>query len=544
LSKVTSTVIGAIKAAEDYSRQSKQLTIDISGAEKATKGLVDTSTIMSSANKLNAAGINLTAKQFEKLNKFAASQAQVMGEKVEPAVNRFFKSLTSGRTTALKQFGIDLKESGTVSETFAGVMKHVEKNVGSATVKVELLGDRVFALENNLSTAASEVIDFAGTFEPLNVVMDETNKLLETFIADLRELKTLGGTMEGFIAEMVIGVSSAFGFGDSDFVKDLEAAQKAELVGGFVEQQSKRRDEKKKKKPKKPKKPKGPKRKIETDDKMTFVFDIISGEQVEEEELKEKIERQNALAIAGVDDLILTIDERMQQLQIKDRELSVVTLEQTNARLDQLGLLREEKWAQELEQADREKLIQEEKHIWLLENSREYAEEQKKIDDALFQSRIMDASSAFGDLAALQDVENRKAFKVGKAAALASAGLAGGIAVSQAFARGLEVPFVGWLLGPIYAAAAATQVGVQLANIAKMQYKGAGGTSAASAGTAPTTGAPAPELGTAQGTGSGERGPQIINVQLGADTLMSALINESKDRDRGGFETILLKAGA
>jgi hypothetical protein len=569
LSKVTNFVLDAGKAAEEYSRQSSKLTLDITAADKATKGLVDTTQLMKNANQAVAAGLPMNSKDFEDFNKVIASTAQAMGKDVTQAVDQAMGALARGRTSTLKEFGIDVKAGTTNAETFARVMEQVREKVDGAKVEVEFLGDRMFILENNLGTATSEMIKFAGTFEPLNVVLDKTNELMETFIDDLKELQTLGGTMEGFIAEMVIGVSSAIGFGDSDFVKDLEAAQKAELLGGFVEKQSEEREKKKKKKPKKPKKPRGKKKPEKTDDEMTFVYDIISGEPIEENELQDKIERQKQLAVAGIDDLILTLDERMNQLEVQDRALSVVTLDQTEKRLDALGLMEDEKfleqldkkrtaqeeefaltvehkdavWQLELDQKDREKELAEEHKAWMIAHDEEFAEEQRKIDKAKFDARIMDAAGAFGNLSALQDTENKKAFKVGKAAALASASLAGAISISNALARGLEVPFVGWILGPLYAAAMGVQTAVNLANIAKMQYKGGGKASGISTAPPNTSGATAGAnlLGDGSGAGGSDQRPQIINVRLDSDTLLSAVINQSHERDRSGQETIEIK---
>jgi hypothetical protein len=541
IAKVGGAIKDIIADAEQFSRQFRALQLDISGADKATKGLVDTTQMMKNANQLMAAGLPVTAKDFEDLNKVIASTAQSMGKDVTQSVDQAMAALSRGRTSTLKEFGIDIKAGATNAETFAKAMVEIRKKADDAEVKVDDMGERIFIFQNHVGTAIGQIWEMTGSIKVLDSAMDLLNTTLGDLNKEMKDASEQGASLGGFLVSLADDALQAIAptTALAKEINKLAAAgaklEREEATGFRVGKQKqraeqaaadqKRLEEQLKALRKLSKKGKGKGRGKKEKPKFDEV--VLPGErQIIIEEQKILIEEKQFLTASFEEEAFLN------QQEINERA-----------------------WQAELEQKDREKQLEIEHNTWLMENSEEFrqeellreqeaAEEKQRIQRQFFETRIMDASAAFGDLSVLQDVENRKAFKVGKAAALASAGLAGGIAVTQAYARGLEVPFVGWLLGPIYAGFAATKVGVQLAQIAKMQYKGAGGSSAASAGTAPTTGAPAPELGTAQGTGSGERGPQIINVQLGADTLMSALINESKDRDRGGFETILLKAGA
>jgi hypothetical protein len=592
LGQVANALKEVIDDGINFSRAFRALPGDITEADKATKGLVDTYTLMQQRNKLAAAGLVVTGEEFAKLTKFAAATAQTMGMEVEPAVNSFMNSLTSGRTTALKKFGIDLAETGSTAETLSGVLAEVTGRVDDMSVKMRDSKDHFFRFKNNIGTASGALVTMAGSIGIVDTALNSLNETLEAFNTELLTSEGLGANVGDFFLSMVEdilrGVRAASRFLNSNetikkvllaaapflgplgvpiaslilgkegieaLYREFNEIASAQRLKAFQSAEGVRQHEVQAQAQalaeqladefvgpqvpagfagpgKKKSKGKGGKALLSAEEDFGFVIDPETGETVSRE--------------------FLSVQKKLQEMMAQEmskNDLRVVTLEEQkkldDIRLESQGQLNDKLWQEELEQADREKQLALEHEQWLLANSEEFAAEHRRIEQEKFHARIMDASSAFGDLSALQDVENKKAFNVGKAAALASASLAGGVAVSQAYARGLEVPFVGWLLGPIYAGFAGIQAAVNIARIAKLQYKGGGKVSGVEtgAGAAPSTGA-APELGTGAGAGSGERGPQIINVQLGADTLMSALINESKDRDRGGFETILLKAGA
>jgi hypothetical protein len=548
VAKAAAQVEKLASASIEYSRQSKVLAGDISQAEKVTKGLVDTTSLMAHRNKLAAATIDVTADQFAKLTKFAAAQAQVMGEDVEPAVARFMKSLTSGRTTALKQFGIELKESGTVADTFAGVMEHVTGKVDDMHVEIRDPKDAWFKFQNNLGTAAGELFIFGGKFTALDTIMQAANDTLEEFISTLQTLERIGGSFEGFIFSLVEDVVAPGGFIENEkLFKQLQKLGEQQRVQDYKDQQKKNaarrkkreEDEKaaaiqRKKKKKPPRRGKGKSKK--TDDEMSFVFDIITGEAVEAGVRDEQLEKEMALSRLGVSDINLkTIDERLLELEEMD-ETS-----------------RERMFQSELDQSEKEKQLQMERHEFLMINSQEYrdeelkrqeefAKQQEEIERNLRHSRIMGAAQMFGDLSALADIHNRKAFNIGKTAMVTEATLSAIVSAEKAWQRGMEVPFIGFALAPLYTAASIAASAVRIGKIASMQYKGGGGGSASpgklsvSGGGAPTA-APAPTTATA----IGEQRTQTINVRLDSDAILTAIINQGKERDIAGDETIEIK---
>jgi hypothetical protein len=85
------------------------------------------------------------------------------------------------------------------------------------------------------------------------------------------------------------------------------------------------------------------------------------------------------------------------------------------------------------------------------------------------EQRLAAASDAFGNLSALMQSENKKAFKIGQAAAIAQATMQTYTAATGAYASLASIPYVGPILGAAAAAAAIVAGGVNIANIASQQ---------------------------------------------------------------------------
>jgi len=85
------------------------------------------------------------------------------------------------------------------------------------------------------------------------------------------------------------------------------------------------------------------------------------------------------------------------------------------------------------------------------------------------QQRLGAASDAFGNLSVLMRSENKKAFKIGKAAAIAQATINMYQSATGAFAALASIPYVGPILGAAAAAAALVAGGANIASISSQQ---------------------------------------------------------------------------
>lgn len=110
----------------------------------------------------------------------------------------------------------------------------------------------------------------------------------------------------------------------------------------------------------------------------------------------------------------------------------------------------------------------------------EAAKKRKEQQQAELDAKLSDMQQVFGGISTLMNSESRKQFELGKAAALAGAGINAYRAISGAYAVGSEIG--GPPLAVAFAGAAAAAQFATLSNIRKQQFRGGGGGSAAGGG--------------------------------------------------------------
>jgi hypothetical protein len=146
----------------------------------------------------------------------------------------------------------------------------------------------------------------------------------------------------------------------------------------------------------------------------------------------------------------------------------------------------------------------------------EHAERVKQIEEKAANDRIRimssttsEAGKSMGKLAALQNTNNKKGFEASKRLRIAEAAIGAPSTVMKAYERGVEVPVVGMVLGPLYAGIAAAFVAAQIAQIKKQKFGGGGSTASSSV----SVSAP-----------SGPFGGGLSAPQQGGDTIQNNII--------------------
>jgi len=165
------------------------------------------------------------------------------------------------------------------------------------------------------------------------------------------------------------------------------------------------------------------------------------------------------------------------------------------------------------------------------------AENKKKVQ----QAQIAGAQTFLGNMASLMNTHSRKAFEVGKAAAMAQAAVSGGLAVMDAWKAGMSVggPWAP-VVAAAYAAAAAANAINLINNIRKQTFGGSGVTP-----TAPTQGssniAPGDVQGSAPGSGGGGKQTTIVNFQgtMDEQKLIRRFVTMLNENNRDGGRFVL-----
>jgi alanyl-tRNA synthetase len=114
------------------------------------------------------------------------------------------------------------------------------------------------------------------------------------------------------------------------------------------------------------------------------------------------------------------------------------------------------------------------------------ADAKKRIVDAENRAKLAAVGSAFGDLASLMNSGSKKAFDIGKKAAVASAAISGTQAAIDAWKSGMSTGGpTAPLVAAAYAAASLAKTGMMIKQINSQQFGGGGGNATSFSGGLP-----------------------------------------------------------
>lgn len=182
----------------------------VMAADSAAAGIIDTAEVLRGYQKLTAAGVKMTDEQFKTLTVRAADLAQTTGKDATEAFQRLTNSIAKGSTRALKEYGINVKEGGELTEMQAEAVNGLTEGYENLTIKAETLSERMYALDNNLGTMKGLLWDLAGgatgfeeSLDSLNGALGEFNTILaespnaaEKYILSLKGVKAALAEMQ------------------------------------------------------------------------------------------------------------------------------------------------------------------------------------------------------------------------------------------------------------------------------------------------------------------------------------------------------------
>ena len=186
LGKMVGKIVDVVKEAEKFAQVHSKLTTDITKADEATKGLIDTMALMRNANILSSSGLQVTSDQFAAINKLAVQYAQATGTDATEASNRLTNALAKGSTEAFRDFGIDVRNATSMIELQTKALDGIVDKAKDLDVNVETAGEAVAVFGNHIGTAAGLMWSAAnaseglsGAINTLNTGMSDFNLLLE-----------------------------------------------------------------------------------------------------------------------------------------------------------------------------------------------------------------------------------------------------------------------------------------------------------------------------------------------------------------------------
>jgi len=568
---------------DTFSRLTQEQRDAVRVMERVTKGLVDTKQEMDSVVKITEAQMKATPELMSAIGRLATDVGQKLGEGPEGITTRVKKltdAIAKGQSRALKEYGIDLIETEDLLEAQAEAYDKVIARAEGVTVSISNLSEQQFALTNNFETFVGL---FVGGTSPIGILAnlnDEFSRMNDSMMDANDATADVSFSMEG----MVLSTASAV-FGVAGMVTGLEfltaeSDRATGALGGLIAAQTRLN------KAQAFRKEQQAEEKWIADNPLEVLalLDVASGDvgyfnelvaqampiqaATQKQELKLMTQGTKARpgsgggakaaakapALVGEDKWAaeLALDQARKEEQIAHNEWRIINDaeyldEMINQELQAEADLRadlkdlytvsqeeqaawdvvsnEEKWQQQLDANEQERLLSVEHHEWLLENSKAYAQQQLEVDKKLawqkYDQAIYGANLISGmakNMSSLMQTENKKQFEVGKKFAYASAVMDTAMGAASAIAGGIKTFGIPWGLVAGLAAAGTVAVagGVQIATIKKQKFgSSGGGVSAGAVGS--TGGGYLGGGGNYAAGGAGGAQTTSINIQIGED---------------------------
>jgi hypothetical protein len=470
--KLNASLVSVTGSQAAASRAFKNLT------DFATKTPFQLNQVVQAFIKMKSLGLDATEESLTSFGNTASAMGKDLNQMIEAVADA-----STGEFERLKEFGIKSKSEGdNVSFTFQGVTTTVRKNAEEITGYLKTIGDEKFgdAMSEQMKTlggSISNAEDAWGKFLRAlgeSGIADATAAALGVVTVALNQFAeaidpTVAGRIQDIRNELNLLYDQQAGAGDSSSIYD-EAIARAEAELAAL---TKQREE----------------------EKVLAAEEATVKKTPEQIELKKK-EDEDLEAI------------KVQKQQDKELDILIASLENQEA-------IREVERQQLQTQNDYKVQLYEEDVAASERASKRKADKEKAASDAGMQ--------ALADLGSLMNSESKKAFEIGKIAAIASTTIDTYQSATSSFKALSGIPVVGPALG---AAAAAAAIAAGLANvqaISSQQFQGGGGGTPAVPNISASTVGPTGPVGQPQGAAQPTFGD---NIEVRTGSVLGVLIEE------------------
>ena len=205
---------GMTAALDEFERRSgiiNRFSGDISEASRRVNGLSSDLELMAASQKVTEAGLELTAHQFANLSVAAQEFAAATGQDASAAMDRLADALATGRTGALKQFGVELEGVTGQANIQAAAIKKLEEKYGDMESSADTMAGQLAVLRNRFSNLASEMVVGLDAALKVDDGLRENNKTLSESIETWEAFKggaviafsTIAGAAKGFAKDIM-----------------------------------------------------------------------------------------------------------------------------------------------------------------------------------------------------------------------------------------------------------------------------------------------------------------------------------------------------
>ncbi len=182
---------------------------DITEAANATKGLVANMDLAIARNKLQASGLQVSAKDFANVSKAATIYAEKVGIDVNQALDQMVDGLASRSPDAMIKFGVAVADGTKKSEVFEEQVKALNKQFGQAQVNADSTGDKFTILGNKVVDLTESFIQSLPASTAVNDSFDEMMGWLDSLATEVPKVAMGMVTFFDFMTGAVGGLAAA-----------------------------------------------------------------------------------------------------------------------------------------------------------------------------------------------------------------------------------------------------------------------------------------------------------------------------------------------
>lgn len=586
----------ALKKVRDEASEFSQVWANLSyeqikGAQamdEATKGLADTMVTFKTAVKLTEAKLRPTPELMAAIGKVAVDVGQKLGETpqgLQTRIDKLTDAIARGQSRALKGYGLDLENTEDLLLAQAEAVDKIMERAEEIEVHYQTLGEKLFAVKNNLETTIGLEYDaltatdlLGGALDPLlnkwgrwnNLIMDTDGLILnaETSMTIFAQATKLYAFEIAQATSELFGLNA--GLGEQIRKQKIIIGLEAEILKAKGKQRIEARDVARPAAPEalattKSKARGGGRRRVESAEEMTISegdvlsADLASGayfgpagyDPLAQIDILAAI-RQGVLNLHGsINDGLFPGDILTDDTADLDRIVAnIAAIDEAQTMLAERN---EDRWAREYEHDEVSRIMEEEHTYWMEDQyairegvlvshqARMLGIEQEGVNasNRMWQSgvqgRLQLMGGFFDSLSLLQTVRSKKLFIIGKAGAIAEAGVNTALGMIKAFQAMAGIPIVGPALGGIAAGAVATAGAASIARIKEQTYEGGGSSSKVGVPSVAEGGAGDYFGSNSYGGGGGNSGgTQTINLILDGEQIHKVILNQNDNQSQQG----------
>lgn len=142
----------------------------INYARSASAGKIATFDLIAGFRSLKEAGITPTSEELKILSVRAADFADKTGRQANEVFNQMTSSISRGTSRAVKEFGVNVKDTGSLVGNQSAIMKAMTKDMENLTTEADDLSDAFMSFGDTLTMIATKAWGYAtkgGGFNPI-----------------------------------------------------------------------------------------------------------------------------------------------------------------------------------------------------------------------------------------------------------------------------------------------------------------------------------------------------------------------------------------